>query len=164
MKKLNTLLTGALLVVSLTLAGCGTPNGQTAQQAEKDLIYGRPVDNLPLDTSTSSDIESQRVMRQIYDTLVAFKPGTYDIVPSLATEWKTSPDGKVWTFTLRDGVKFQDGTDFNADAVVFNIERWWDKSNPYHKGDFSLFSTLCSSWLGRFALADVVHTFPHCAN
>ncbi|MFQ5924324.1 MAG: ABC transporter substrate-binding protein, partial [Anaerolineales bacterium] len=45
-----------------------------------------------------------------------------------------SDDGLEWTFHLREGVKFHDGTDFNADAVVFNFERWWDTDNPYNLG------------------------------
>src|SRR5262249_57736490 len=45
-----------------------------------------------------------------------------EIEPQLATEWSTSADGLTWTFKLRRGVTFQDGTPFNADAVVFDIE------------------------------------------
>ncbi|MBW1711758.1 MAG: hypothetical protein JRJ59_01235 [Deltaproteobacteria bacterium] len=44
-------------------------------------------------------------------------------VPALAQKWEASPDGKTWTFHLRQGVKFHDGTPFNAEAVKFNIER-----------------------------------------
>src|SRR5437870_193674 len=46
--------------------------------------------------------------------------------PFLATAWQLSPDNLTWTFTLRKGVKFQDGTDFNAQAVKFNIDRVMD--------------------------------------
>nr|WP_236692699.1 ABC transporter substrate-binding protein [Aneurinibacillus tyrosinisolvens] len=74
------------------------------------------------------------VTKNIFDTLVDYKKENTEIEPSLATEWKHSDDGKVWTFTLRDGVKFHDGTEFNADAVVFNFERMMDKKNPYHTG------------------------------
>jgi len=59
-----------------------------------------------------------------------FKPGTTDLQPALATEWKASADGKTWTFKLRQGVTFQDGTPFNAEAVKFNIDRWWDANHP----------------------------------
>ncbi|WP_293233578.1 ABC transporter substrate-binding protein [Microcoleus sp. PH2017_05_CCC_O_A] len=59
------------------------------------------------------------------------KPGTVELAPSLATEWSSSTDGKTWTFKLRSGVKFHDGTDFDADAVKFNVDRWWDAKNPH---------------------------------
>jgi len=55
-----------------------------------------------------------------------FKAGTTELEPSLATKWTASEDSKTWTIKLRDKVKFHDGTDFNALAVKFNVERWWD--------------------------------------
>ena len=54
------------------------------------------------------------------------KPGTAELEPLLATEWKASEDGKSYTFTLREGVKFSDGTDFNAEAVCANFDRWYN--------------------------------------
>jgi ABC-type transport system substrate-binding protein len=51
------------------------------------------------------------------------------LIPWLATEWSVDPnDQKKWVFKLRDGVKFQDGTDFNADAVIWNLERLFDEN------------------------------------
>lgn len=61
----------------------------------------------------------------IYDRLVTFN-ADLKIVPQLATSWETSSDGLTWTFHLRHGVKFQDGTPFDAQAVKFNIERMMD--------------------------------------
>src|SRR5215472_8972179 len=61
----------------------------------------------------------------VYDNLVRFND-KMQIEPQLATEWSTSPDGLTWTFKLRRGVTFQDGTPVNADAVVFDIERQID--------------------------------------
>jgi ABC-type transport system substrate-binding protein len=59
--------------------------------------------------------------------LVDFAPGsTSKIVGLLATSWNVSTDGLTYTFTLRQGVKFHDGTDFNAAAVKYNIDRWID--------------------------------------
>ena len=52
---------------------------------------------------------------------------TPPMVPALATSWEISPDGKVYTFNLRHGVKFHDGTPFDAAAVKFNFERFWDE-------------------------------------
>jgi peptide/nickel transport system substrate-binding protein len=62
----------------------------------------------------------------MYDTLISHKPGTAELEPGLAEKWETSPDGKQITFTLRKGVKFHDGTEFNAEAVCFNLDRWFN--------------------------------------
>jgi peptide/nickel transport system substrate-binding protein len=70
------------------------------------------------------------VQQQIYNRLMEFKPGTTELEPALATEWAASPDGKTWTFKLRKNVKFHDGTAFDAAAVKFNVDRWWDATNP----------------------------------
>ena len=69
------------------------------------------------------DGQSAKVMCNIYEWLVKYKDCSTDIAPSLATDWTISPDGKEYTFNLRKDVKFQDGTPFNADAVVFNVQR-----------------------------------------
>ena len=72
----------------------------------------------------------------LYNRLVEFRPSDNLPVPSLATEWKISPDGKTYTFTLRKGVKFNSNKefkptrDFNADDVVFSVMRQKDPKNP----------------------------------
>ena len=101
---------------------------------KNSLIFGRSGDSVGLDPVDEGDYESLMVAAQIFEPLVAFEPGTTKIVPALAERWSVSDDLKTWTFTLRRGVKFQDGTDLDAAAVVFNFERVWDKSNPYHIG------------------------------
>ncbi|WP_279046115.1 ABC transporter substrate-binding protein [Cedecea davisae] len=75
----------------------------------------------------------------LYNRLIDFNPSDNTPIPSLATEWKISPDGKTYTFTLRQGVKFNSNKffkptrDFNADDVVFSVMRQKDANNPYHK-------------------------------
>jgi ABC-type transport system substrate-binding protein len=98
------------------------------------LVFGRSGDSVGLDCVDESDFESLMVCAQIFEPLVMFKPGTTEIVPGLAERWEVSDDLKTWTFYLRPGVKSQDGTDLDAEAVVFNFQRWWDKDNPYHVG------------------------------
>lgn len=71
----------------------------------------------------ATDGETFRISRQLFDGLVSFKPGTADLAPGLALSWTPSSDGKTWTFKLRTGVKFSDGTPFNADAVCKNFTR-----------------------------------------
>ncbi|MGI5147058.1 ABC transporter substrate-binding protein [Plantactinospora sp. CA-294935] len=74
--------------------------------------------------------ESLRPIRQMYETLVTHKPGTAELTGGLAESWEHDADGKVWTFKLRKGVKFHDGTPFNAAAVCFNFERWYNMKSP----------------------------------
>lgn len=97
------------------------------------LIIGRPSDSVTLDPNDSPDVESTSVTGVLVESLVRFKPGTLEIEPWLATDWDVSPDGLVWTFHLRDGVRFHDGTPFNAEAVEFTFSRILDEDNPYHQ-------------------------------
>jgi peptide/nickel transport system substrate-binding protein len=136
-----------ILVLSSVLAGC---SNNKASGREKTLIYGRGADSKLLDPIQVTDGESLHVTEQIFDTLVRYEPTSTKVEPSLAESWTTSPDGLKWTFKLRKGVKFQDGTPFNADAVVFNFERWMDKNNPYHKGgEFAYFSYMFGGFKGE---------------
>src|SRR5664280_2506998 len=72
-------------------------------------------------------------MTQVVEGLVGLAPGTISqVIPVLAASLpEVSADGKTYTFTLRTGVKFQDGSPFNAAAVKFNYDRW----KAYPKGD-----------------------------
>jgi peptide/nickel transport system substrate-binding protein len=103
-------------------------------EGDAHLIFGRSGDSVGLDCVDESDFESLMVCAQIFEPLVAFKPGTTEVVPWLAERWEVSDDLLTWTFYLREGVKFHDDTDLDAEAVAFNFERWWDPDNPYHVG------------------------------
>ncbi len=117
MKKL--LLTTALLAALPSASAAGT------------LVFGNNGEPVSLESGNITDGISILVQRQIYDTLVDFKDGTTDLMPGLATSWSSNANATSWTFKLRSGVKFHDGTPLNADAVVFNLSRWWDKAHPY---------------------------------
>jgi ABC-type transport system substrate-binding protein len=103
-------------------------------QGEQDLIFARAADSVGLDPVDESDLESVMVCAQIMEPLVTFKPGTTEIVPALAERWEVSDDLLIWTFYLRQGVRFHDGTALDAEAVAFNFRRWWDEDDPYHVG------------------------------
>ncbi|HBV98674.1 MAG TPA: ABC transporter substrate-binding protein [Desulfotomaculum sp.] len=117
-----TLFTVALLIMALALAGCGG-KADNKQAAEKVFVFAQGSDPRGLDPAFVDDGESANPIVNIYDTLVRYKSGSTEIEPALATEWTPSPDGKEWTFKLRQNVKFHDGTPFNADAVVYSVSR-----------------------------------------
>jgi len=72
---------------------------------------------------------------QIYEAMFRRHPTEYgQFLPALAESVDVSDDGLVYTLNLREGVQFHDGTPFDADAVVFNLERQADPENPYHNG------------------------------
>ncbi|MFR9780279.1 ABC transporter substrate-binding protein [Micromonospora sp. MS34] len=89
-------------------------------------VFAGAGDPKNFDPIFNDDGESFRPIRQMYDTLIQNKPGTADLQGALAESWEHDADGKVWTFHLRKGVKFHDGTDFNAAAVCFNFDRWFN--------------------------------------
>jgi peptide/nickel transport system substrate-binding protein len=100
---------------------------------EQIMIFGSSGDVSRLDPGDVTDGESIQRMDNIFEALVEFESGTTEIKPGLATSWEFSDDGKEITFNLRKGVKFHDGTDFNADAVVFSLARQYDPDHPYHQ-------------------------------
>ena len=95
-------------------------------------IFGRGGDSVQLDPAIVTDGESFRVTGQCLEPLYQYQPGSTVPIPALATECTPNEDSTEWTCTLREGVTFHDGTDFNADAVIFNFERWRFTDNPYH--------------------------------
>ena len=65
-------------------------------------------------------------MARLFLLRQATEPGTADPAPLLAETWESAEDGMSHTFQLKEGVTFHDGTDFNAEAVCFNFERWYN--------------------------------------
>jgi peptide/nickel transport system substrate-binding protein len=79
---------------------------------------------------------------QMTETLVGFTPGTTDPIPNLATAWWSDEDASRWTFALRAGVMFHDGTPFDAEAVKFNVDRWNDPDHPHgHRSSGKTYSS-----------------------
>ena len=86
---------------------------------------GAPV---TFDPFYASDGETFRISRQIFENLIGIAPGTADLEPELAESWEADDSGLNWTFKLREGVTFHDGTDFNAEAACANFERMFDQN------------------------------------
>lgn len=129
-----------LALAGLLGASCGPrPGGQgggraPAAPSENVLLVGKADDPVGLDPAALTDLESIQVTESIYDTLVRFGEGTLDVEPALAESWTSSPDGRTWTFRLRDGVRFHDGEPCDAGAVAWNYARQIDPSSPSRYG------------------------------
>lgn len=120
-----------LLVVCFALPAFASEKPEEKQ--EQVLIFGSSGDVARLDPADVTDGESIQRMDNIFEGLVEYEPGSTLIKPCLATSWEFSADNKEITFKLRKGVKFHDGTDFNADAVVYSFKRQYDQNHPHHK-------------------------------
>ncbi|MBV8170998.1 MAG: ABC transporter substrate-binding protein [Candidatus Eremiobacteraeota bacterium] len=118
------------------------------------LVFGRNKDAVRLDPAVVTDGMSLNVARLTMEGLTAYGSGSFAIRPALATSWTASPDGKTWIFTLRHGVKFQDGTAFDAQAVKVNFDRWRLPNDPLHqtlKGDYSYYESQFGGFPGVIA-------------
>lgn len=127
--------TAVSVALTLVLAGCSTnKGGMEAEKAsgDKTVVSSKPVEGGTLtfalatspdklDPGASGFAVSHRVFRNIFDSLI-FQMADGSFQPWLATSWTKSDDGKTYTFKLRQNVKFQDGTPFNAAAVKANFD------------------------------------------
>ena len=103
------------------------------------LVVGQIAEPKALDPAAVTAVNDFRILMNVYDGLVRYKSGTLEVEPALAQSWDISEDGTEYTFTLREGVKFHDGSDFTADVVKFNFDRMLKDDHPYHDtGPFPL--------------------------
>ncbi|MCK4332987.1 MAG: hypothetical protein KAV40_05345, partial [Thermoplasmatales archaeon] len=116
-------------MIFASFSGCVTEE-EEPEPEEMVLIFGSSGDAKRLDPGDVTDGESIQRMDNIFESLVEYKPSSTEIQPCLATAWDMSEDGLNITFNLRHDVKFHDGTDFNADAVVFSFARQYNSSHP----------------------------------
>ena len=119
------------LIVMVMIAVLALP--LWAASAPNTLVAGLVAEPTSMDPGQLTDINSMRVLANVYDTLLRFKPESFLLQPGLAVAWKISPDGLTYTFTLRQGVRFHDGTPFNAAAVKFTFDRMLDPKHPAYK-------------------------------
>ncbi len=107
----------------LLLCGCAGGVSDVAETSTTTLTYLLSKEPGNMDPHVTGDTEILSVLRQIYDTLVYRDPVTKALVPGLATQWAVSADGLIYGFALRQGVRFHDGTSFDAQAVAANLNR-----------------------------------------
>lgn len=120
----------ALALSVASLGGCGakedTPDGDgddAAVEYSDTFTFAQGADPRGLDPARVDDLESAKPIGNIYEGLTKYAADSTEVEPSLAKEWEISDDGLSYTFELQEGVKFHDGTPFDAEAVKFNIER-----------------------------------------
>jgi peptide/nickel transport system substrate-binding protein len=123
----------AAALTAVTLAACassdrdsGGGGGEGESQSGGTLVFGAAGDPAMFDPAFGSDGETFRIARQIHEGLLTNEAGGTEPVPALAEDYEVSEDGLEYTFNLRQGVTFHDDTDFNAEAVCFNFDRWYN--------------------------------------
>lgn len=122
-KKRVALLLVIVLLVSAFATGCGGakgPAGATENEILYMASYCAPV--IDWDPSICFSVESL-VMANFYETLLRYDSESDSFIPVLATEYEKSNDGLIWTFKIREGVKFHDGSDMDASDVVYSLDR-----------------------------------------
>lgn len=152
LKRNNLYFFSLIIVLMLALAACGGSDDGTSEDdggsedKEKTLVFARGGDSESLDPGSTSDGESSRVTRQVLETLLDFDEESFELKPGLAKEWEMSDDGLTYTFQLEEDVKFHDGTDFNAEAVKINFDRFADPDHEYAFADddyvYFMYSTM----------------------
>jgi peptide/nickel transport system substrate-binding protein len=130
------------LAISITLVAtaCGSSRtGGPASSAPHEggtLVVGLYTEPTAVDPQREYYWETFRASRNVYEPLVqedlSTNAGITKLVPGLATAWRSNQDATVWTFDLRRGVKFHDGTDFDAAALDFNVKRFSDPAFEFY--------------------------------
>jgi len=120
-------------LLALLLAG----EQLAAEPRHKSLVFGRSADATFLDPAKFLDNESAMVIENIFDGLVRYQDDSTRIEPALAQSWEVTDGGRVYTFRLRQGVHFHDGTAFDAQAARFSLLRKIDPAHPYYRPQFS---------------------------
>jgi len=127
------------------------------------LVFGVPGAPDNFDPMFAQDGETFRPVRQMFDTLITYKLGSSELAPALALEWTPNADFTEWTFKLRQGVKFHDGTDFNAEAVCFNFNRWVNLPNAAAQAQAVYYSDTFEGFTNNQASATATPVYNSCS-
>jgi len=126
-------LRAGLVAVVFFSAGCSTPS-----TTNRGVTYGLTLSPTGIDPHLNASAELGIPLSSVYDTLVVQDPATGEFLPSLASSWSISEDGRSYTFHLRSDVHFQDGEPFDAEAVAANIDYVLDPDHHSQKAVFML--------------------------
>jgi len=137
------------VVAAFCVVGCRHPS----DSPPNTLVFARGADSQKLDPADVDDGESVKVIDNISEGLVRFKTGTAEVEPCLAASWTVSDDGLTYTFKLRGGVKFHDGTPLDAQAAAFTFLRQMDKNHPAH-----LKNATFAYWSAMFNMVEAIET------
>ncbi len=118
-----------IMIVTTLLSGCGGEVDSSGQAIGDVAVqaYGSTL-TMEWDPAVMYS-DSVAVMSNVYETLLRYNPKEDKIVPCLATEYSKTDDGLTWTFKIREGVKFHDGTDLTAEDVKYSIDRTMEIGN-----------------------------------
>ena len=122
-----------MLVLSACSSGSTIPEGEEdgataaepSSDSENEVIYASTTDAVGLSPTMTNDSVSSNVMTQIYENLFERNPETMELEPKLAESYE-NPNDLTWVIKLKEGIKFQDGTDFNAEAVKYSFDKLRD--------------------------------------
>ena len=109
-------------------------------------VWMQNAEPISLFCADETDGESLRACEQVTQSLLAYKVGGTEVEPSLAESYEPNDDLTEWTFHLRQGVKFHDGSSLDANDVVTSLNLQWDAGSPLHKGNTGAFDY----WSGLF--------------
>jgi peptide/nickel transport system substrate-binding protein len=118
-----TILVTILVAQPPVLSSAQSPTVPSSPVVRRELRIGAPGVPAVVEPAAALEGTTALIARQVFDTLVAWRDGSTDIEPALATRWAPSRDGLVWSFTLREGVRFHDGSPLAALDVALSFER-----------------------------------------
>ncbi len=132
----------------------GTEEFSRIEDPEDDnVIYMQNAEPISLYCNDTWDGETFRACHQVSEALLDFERGGVDVIPGLAETWSVSDDGLVWTFNLREGVLFHDGSSLDANDVVVSWQAPADCASPNHTGTGQAFA-IYKSIFQQFINAD----------
>jgi ABC-type transport system substrate-binding protein len=111
-------------------------------------VWMQNAEPISLYCADETDGESLRACEQVTEALLAYEIGGTAVKPALATSCDPNADLTVWTCHLREGVKFHDGSDLDAEDVMMSWVVEWDAAHPLHTGNSGAFTYFSALWGG----------------